>query len=84
MSRHYHTEAAPVFAHFEGRDFLLRKSRVIGHRPLRRGLVLTPELWPWSSARDYLRDEAGPVLVNEPLRAEMKVREGTRKDPPAA
>jgi hypothetical protein len=60
------------------------KLHYIHQNPVRRGLVLTPEQWPWSSARDYLRDEAGPVLVNEPLRAEMKVRAGTRKNPPAA
>jgi putative transposase len=60
------------------------KLHYMHQNPVRRGLVLTPEQWPWSSARDYLRDEAGPVLVNEPLRAEMKVREGTRKNPPAA
>jgi putative transposase len=60
------------------------KLHYMHQNPVRRGLVLTPEQWPWSSARDYLRDEAGPVLVNEPLRAEMKVRDGTRKNPPVA
>ena len=42
--------------------------------PVRRGLVLEPQQWPWSSARDWLTDEAGPVLENEVLRAEMKLR----------
>jgi putative transposase len=60
------------------------KLHYMHQNPVRRGLVLTPEQWPWSSARDYLRDEAGPVLVNEPVRAEMKVWEGTRKNLPAA
>jgi hypothetical protein len=38
------------------------------------GLVLEPQQWPWSSARDWLTGKTGPVLVNEALRAEMKVR----------
>jgi putative transposase len=59
------------------------KLHYMHQNPVRRGLVLTPEQWPWSSARDYLCDEAGPVLVNEPLGAEMKVRDGARKNPPA-
>jgi len=33
------------------------------HRnPVKRGLVLAPEQWPWSSFRHYAYDEAGPVL----------------------
>lgn len=57
------------------------KLHYMHQNPVRRGLVLTPEQWPWGSAREYLRDEAGPVLVNEPLRAEMKVRDGLGRIP---
>jgi hypothetical protein len=41
--------------------------------PVKRGLVVEPEQWRWSSYRDWMLDESGPVLVNEPLRATMKV-----------
>ena len=50
------------------------KLHYIHQNPVRRGLVLEPQQWPWSSARDWLTEETGPVLVNEALRAEMKVR----------
>ncbi len=50
------------------------KLHYIHQNPVRRGLVLEPKQWRWSSARDWLTDEAGPVLVNEAQRAEMKVR----------
>jgi putative transposase len=50
------------------------KLHYIHQNPVRRGLVLEPKHWRWSSARDWLTDEAGPVLVNEAQRAEMKVR----------
>jgi len=50
------------------------KLHYIHQNPVRRGLALEPEHWQWSSARDYLGGEAGPVLVNEPLRAEMRAR----------
>jgi hypothetical protein len=36
------------------------------HRnPVKRGLVISPEQWRWSSYRFYLLDEAGPVRVDE-------------------
>jgi hypothetical protein len=45
------------------------------HRnPVKRGLVLEPEQWAWSSSRYYAYDEPGPVLVNEARRAELKIR----------
>jgi putative transposase len=50
------------------------KLHYIHQNPVRRGLILEPEQWAWSSARYYLLGEPGPVVVNEPLRAEMKVR----------
>jgi len=49
------------------------------HRnPVKRGLVLEPEQWPWSSFRSYACGEPGFVLVNAPGSAKLKVR------PPAA
>ena len=45
------------------------------HRnPVKRGLVPEPGQWAWSSYRDYAYGDAGPVLVNEPRRVEMRVR----------
>ena len=50
------------------------------HRnPVKRGLVLEPEQWRWSSYRYYAYDEAGAVLVNEERRAEMRVRSPEKK-----
>jgi putative transposase len=48
------------------------KLHYMHQNPVRRGLVLEPEQWAWSSAGGWLRGEIGPVLVNEALRAEMK------------
>ncbi len=43
--------------------------------PLKRGLVLEPAQWGWSSFRNYADGERGPVLVNETRKAELRVRE---------
>src|SRR5579864_719136 len=46
------------------------------HRnPVKRGLVLEPQQWAWSSFCDYAEGRHGPVLVNEPERAELRARE---------
>ena len=52
----------------------LEKLRYIHRNPVKRGLVLEPEQWPWSSFRHYAYDEAGPVLVDEQQPAELKFR----------
>jgi putative transposase len=52
----------------------MEKLHYMHRNPVDRGLVLEPEQWPWSSLRHYLNDERGPVLVNESVTAEMKVR----------
>ena len=52
----------------------VEKLRYLHRNPVRRGLVLAPEQWRWSSFRHYAYGERCPVLVNEPLTAEMKVR----------
>ena len=45
------------------------------HRnPVKRGLVLEPQQWEWSSYRHYTEGERGIVSVNEEQKAEMKVR----------
>lgn len=42
--------------------------------PVRRGLVLEPEQWPWSSYRSYAFGEEGIVKINQWPKALMKVR----------
>jgi len=61
----------------------MEKLHYIHQNPVRRGLVLEAGQWRWSSFRDYA-GEAGPVLVNEPLPAGMRVRPITRSDSSAA
>jgi putative transposase len=51
------------------------KLHYMHQNPVKRLLVMDPQQWPWSSYRDYLLDQPGPVLVNEPLRAEMRTKE---------
>ena len=50
------------------------KLRYMHRNPVRRGLVLAPEQWRWSSYRHYAFGEAGPVLVNEVEHAELAAR----------
>jgi len=52
----------------------IEKLRYIHRNPVKRGLVLAPEQWRWSSFRNYAYGEPGPVLVNEQQKAEMKIR----------
>ena len=52
----------------------VEKLRYIHRNPVKRGLVLEPDQWAWSSFRWYARGERGPVLVNQQRRAELKVR----------
>jgi len=52
----------------------VEKLRYIHRNPVKRGLVLEPEQWAWSSYRYYAYGEVGPVLVNEQKRAELKIR----------
>jgi putative transposase len=62
-------------------DFVVRtehkrveKLRYMHNNPVQRGLVLEPDQWRWSSYRHYAYGDAGPVLVNEQKKAELKVR----------
>ena len=52
----------------------VEKLRYIHRNPVKRGLVLEPQQWTWSSFRHYAYDEPGPVVVNEAQRAELRVR----------
>jgi putative transposase len=58
----------------------MEKLHYMHQNPVKRGLVLEPEQWRWSSFRAYVGDERGPVLVSEPLPAEMKTRGAARDD----
>jgi putative transposase len=52
----------------------VEKLRYMHRNPVKRSLVLEPEQCWWSSYRPYAYGERGAVLVNEALRAKMKVR----------
>ena len=53
----------------------VEKLRYMHRNPVKRGLVLEPQQWPWSGFCDYAEGRRGPVLVNEDRKAEMTVRE---------
>ena len=46
------------------RDKVVEKLRYMHRNPVERGLSFSPEYWRWSSYRDYLMDEPGPVVVD--------------------
>ncbi len=52
----------------------VEKLRYMHRNPVKRGLVLAPQEWAWSSYRHYADGERGIVLVNEEQKAEMRVR----------
>jgi putative transposase len=52
----------------------IEKLRYMHRNPVQRGLVKSPELWPWSSFRAYSLGEAGAVRVNEWDVLKMKIR----------
>jgi putative transposase len=53
---------------------LIEKLRYMHRNPVKRGLVLQPEQWVWSSYRHYAYNETGPVLVNQLQKATLIVR----------
>jgi len=53
----------------------VEKLRYMHRNPVKRGLVLEPEQWAWSSFRWYALGERGPVIVDEQRPAEMRRRE---------
>ncbi len=52
----------------------VEKLRYMHRNPVKRGLVLEPQQWAWSSFRHYAYDERGHVLVNEPQKADLQLR----------
>jgi putative transposase len=52
----------------------VEKLRYMHRNPVKRGLVLEPGQWAWSSYRHYASGEPGPVVVNEQRKAELHVR----------
>jgi putative transposase len=52
----------------------VEKLRYMHRNPVKRGLVLEPQQWDWSSYRHYAEGERGRVRVNEERKAELKVR----------
>jgi putative transposase len=52
----------------------VEKLRYMHRNPVKRGLVLQPEQWEWSSYRSYAFQEQGRVKINEWPKAIMKVR----------
>jgi putative transposase len=55
-------------------DRRVEKLRYMHRNPVKRGLVLEPGQWEWSSYRHYASGEPGPVVVNEQRKAELRVR----------
>ena len=52
----------------------VEKLRYMHRNPVKRGLVLEPQQWAWSSYQYYADGSRGIVLMNEEQKAEMKVR----------
>jgi putative transposase len=52
----------------------IEKLRYMHRNPVRRGLVLEPDQWSWSSFRFYACHEPGLVLINAPGSTKLKVR----------
>ena len=46
-------------------DELTRFVEYVHNNPVRRGLVARPEEWYWSSARDWLTEQEGPVQIDK-------------------
>jgi len=55
----------------------IEKLRYIHRNPVKRGLVSSPEEWPWSSYRWYLLGQKGPVKINDTAILVMSVRSRT-------
>lgn len=55
----------------------IEKLRYIHRNPVIRGLVASPEQWPWTSFRYYLSGEKGPVKINDTEILVMTVRPRT-------
>ena len=52
----------------------VEKLRYMHRNPAKRGLVLEPGQWQWSSYRHYAEGVSGTVLVNEERKAGLRIR----------
>ncbi len=52
----------------------VEKLRYMHRNPVKRGLVIEPEQWPWSSFRDYWRGQTGKVRVNDTDVMKMRMK----------
>ncbi len=52
----------------------VEKLRYMHRNPVKRGLVLEPEQWAWSSFRWYWRGEMGAVRLNDDTVMKMRIR----------
>ena len=52
----------------------IEKLRYRHRNPVKRGLVLEPEQWAWSSFRSYYYGEPGAVRINQWHDLKMKIR----------
>ena len=52
----------------------VEKLRYMHRNPVKRGLVLEPEQWEWSSYRSYAYQEEGRVKINQWPKAELRNR----------
>jgi len=53
----------------------VEKLRSMHRNRVKRGLVLEPRQWEWSSSRHYVLAGPGIVLIEDKQKAEMKVRQ---------
>ena len=56
----------------------VEKLRYMHRNPVKRGLVLKPEDWPWSSFRHYATGEVGTVEIESEWTASRRERERLR------
>ena len=52
----------------------IEKLRYMHRNPVKRGLVLEPDQWPWSSFRWYWRGEMGRVKLNDHSLMKLRIR----------
>ena len=52
----------------------VEKLRYMHRNPVKRGLVLEPEQWRWSSYRWYALGEMGPVKLNDETVMQLRMR----------
>jgi hypothetical protein len=55
-----------------GQHKRVQKLRYMHANPVKRGLVLEPGQWAWSSFRDYEWEQPGPVKLNQWPKAGLK------------